>query len=288
MIIHARINSYQVINEGKIMRKIILKKATLLGLGILCLGNIDPVSASIRKSQVSFEKITAENLPPLVRGVSENALHLSMKRGNSMPLIKVPKETKINLVKDFRVAALKNKFEEFQTILNSFENDDKTKAELLNSRASGVLPMPLLISKIEQSNKQDRRVLNFLLETPLVDVNATYGKGRTALKSAILCDDLESAQLLLARNDLNLTISDDLGTTALHVAIVKKKIQFTQLILKDPRFNLADHFMIRWSKDQRQVFEQGIELIKLYLEKPTFISNIQLVFDELAYLIMGR
>lgn len=205
-----------------------------------------------------------------------------------MPLIKVPKETKINLVKDFRVAALKNKFEEFQTILNSFENDDKTKAELLNSRASGVLPMPLLISKIEQSNKQDRRVLNFLLETPLVDVNATYGKGRTALKSAILCDDLESAQLLLARNDLNLTISDDLGTTALHVAIVKKKIQFTQLILKDPRFNLADHFMIRWSKDQRQVFEQGIELIKLYLEKPTFISNIQLVFDELAYLIMGR
>lgn len=267
---------------------IILKKANILGLGALVLGNIWPVVASKKVSQVRFGKISSENLPPCVQGISESTTPLPMERGNSMPLLKASEKPEAAFVKAFCTAVLKNEIKAVQSILQSFKDDKEAQKRLLNSRAGG-LPMPLLTFKIEQAHQENREVLDFLIGNSLVDVNATYGNGRTPLKSAILCDDFKTAQRLLAREDLKPAICSDFGITALHVAIVKRKTRFIQLLLTH-HFKIEDHFMKKWDEEQKEMFSQGLGTIRSYLEKPeepTSIQNLEETFKKLHDLIMG-
>ena len=95
-------------------------------------------------------------------------------------------------------------------------------------------------------------VVRFLLEQPSLDLNCTNVVGKTALHFAVLGDNVEGLQLLLADPRLNtVNHKDKDGVTPVMTAVISKRVGVLRKLVAHPSVNLDTRDDIGRSLEER-------------------------------------
>ena len=105
----------------------------------------------------------------------------------------------------------------------------------INVNQSYIVPYIVTASALDPKTTVSTKgkVIEALLQTPELNVNAVNSKGETALHLATKIGDIETMSKLLARNDINVNAQDDKLATPLHFACVGKIESMKELLKSD-------------------------------------------------------
>ena len=105
----------------------------------------------------------------------------------------------------------------------------------INVNQSYIVPYIVTASALDPKTTVSTKgkLIEALLQTPELNVNAVNCKGETALHLATKIGDIETMSKLLARNDINVNAQDDKLATPLHFACVGKIESMKELLKSD-------------------------------------------------------
>jgi len=236
---------------------------------------------------LSIEKSPRNNTGPAFNG------YLSQKKDKTKSptinkIIKLSKNPTTDQNKE-KLSKLINSTEftddEFENLFNYLT--DQNKANIID-----IIHNNLITSKQKKfindvyikssTNKHFLIILNHLLthlkKTYLnLDINLTNSIGNTALHNAVLKNKLEIVKLLLAQDKIEVNIPNNEGKTPLYYAVLENKLEIVELLLKHQKIDVNLKNNIGKTPLYYAVLENKAEIVKLLLEHKKIDVNSKII-----------
>lgn len=110
---------------------------------------------------------------------------------------------------------------------------------------------------------------------PTIDVNIQNDMGKTALMIAVLKDHVDVVKYLLEIPNIDLNLQDEVGWTALILAVLKGKDTMVKLLLTVPTIDVNVQTKEGFTALMEAASNCRVKMIKLLLQSPNIDLNIQ-------------